>query len=149
MRREEPIPRSEQTSAIIPLYEAEREMGAKACAIVALEGVESDVVEDCAIPLYQKPASIELPECARASLDAVVEEHAELFCTIPGVTQEATHFIPTIGNPVKVPPRRVPTHYREEVDKQITAMLEQWIIEESSSPWMAPAVYVPNKSGKI
>ena len=28
-------------------------------------------------------------------------------------------------------------------------MLEQGIIKESSSPWMAPAVFVKNKSGEI
>ena len=50
---------------------------------------------------------------------------------------------------MRVPPRRIMTHYRQEVEKQIDTMLEQRIIEESSSPWMAPAVFVPKKSGEI
>ena len=79
----------------------------------------------------------------------MIQDYKELFQTTPGVTNDAYHFIPTTGNPVKVPPRRIPAHYREEVEKQIQAMLEQDIIEESSSPWMAPAVFVPKKSGEL
>ena len=41
------------------------------------------------------------------------------------------------------------TSYRETVEKQIHHILEQGIIEESCSPWMAPAVFVPKKSGNI
>ena len=33
--------------------------------------------------------------------------------------------------------------------EKIHHMLEQGIIEESCSPWMAPAVFVPKKSGEI
>ena len=65
------------------------------------------------------------------------------------MTEAAYHFIPTSGNPVKIPPRRIPAHYREEVERQIHVMLEQGIIEVSSSPWMAPAVFVPKKSGDL
>lgn len=36
-----------------------------------------------------------------------------------------------------------------EVQKQLEEMLDQGIIEESSSPWMAPAVYVRKKSGEL
>ena len=151
VRRAEPIP-SELDPAVTrvsPLYEAERQVQARACAIAAVDEMESDMVDDCAIPLYHKPTSIELPECSREGLCAVVKEHEYLFRTTPGVTQAATHFIPTTGNPVRVPPRRVPAHYREEVEEQISAMLEQGIIEESSSPWMAPAVFVPKKTGGV
>ena len=44
------------------------------------------------------------------------------------------------------PPRRIPVHYKDEVQKQLQVMLEQGIIEESNSPWMAPAVFVRKKS---
>ena len=39
--------------------------------------------------------------------------------------------------------------YRDEVDHMIKEMLDEGIIEESSSPWMAPAVYVRKKDGSI
>ena len=40
-------------------------------------------------------------------------------------------------------------HYKDEVQKQLQVMLEQGIIEESNSPWMAPAVFVRKKSGDL
>ncbi len=43
----------------------------------------------------------------------------------------------------------MPAQYRAEVEKQLQKMLEYGIIEESSSPWMAPCVFVPKKSGEI
>ena len=57
--------------------------------------------------------------------------------------------IPTKGSPIRVPPRHVPAHYRSEVERQISQMLKQGIIAESSSPWMAPAVFVAKKSGEL
>jgi len=53
------------------------------------------------------------------------------------------------GSPVKVPPRHIPAHYKEEVEKQIQHMLDNHIIEESSSPWMSPTVFVKKKTGEI
>lgn len=44
-----------------------------------------------------------------------------------------------------VSPWRIPAHYRETVEKQI----QQGVIEESCSPWMAPAVFIPKKSVEI
>ena len=43
----------------------------------------------------------------------------------------------------------IPIHYREEVLKQLQGMLDQGIIKQSNSPWMAPAVFVQKKSGEI
>jgi len=61
----------------------------------------------------------------------------------------ASHYIPTTGAPVRIPPRCIPVHYKDAIHKQLSLMFEQGIIEESSSPWMAPAVFVPKKLGEI
>lgn len=131
------------------LYQAEHKIKTKICAIRVLEKPGTDVVDECAVPNYQKPVSIELPECPALALQTVVKEYQALFRTTPGVTDTACHYIPTTGNPARVPPRRVPAHYRQEVEQLMRTMLEQGIIEESSSPWMAPAVFVPKKSGEL
>ena len=133
---------SPTVAQILPLYQAERKSHTRACAITALEQPGTDVVDECAVPKYDNSPSLELPDCLVPAFHTVVVEYQDLFCTIPGVTKEAYHFIPTTGNPVRVPPRRIPAHYREEVDRQIRRMLEQGAIEESSSPWMAPAAFV-------
>ena len=48
-----------------------------------------------------------------------------------------------------VPPRRIPANYHLNVEKQIQIMFNEGIIEECSSPWLAPAVFVCKKTGDI
>ena len=55
----------------------------------------------------------------------------------PGLTGWACDFIPTMGNPVRVPLCCIPAQYCEEVDRQLEEMLHLGIITESNSPWMA------------
>ena len=90
-----------------------------------------------------------MPVCAIPTFLPILNEYKSLFRTSPGKTTAAEHFIPTTGNPVKVPPRRIPANFRAEVESQIQCMLQDGIIEESSSPWLATAVYVRKKNGDI
>lgn len=101
-----PQPFTSQVSApVMPLYQDEHRMQVRACAITALDQAEAEVVDDCAVPNYSQPPSIELPECQVPSLSVVVAEYKVLFCTTSGHTEAAYHCIPTTGNPVWVPPR--------------------------------------------
>ena len=109
-------------------------------------------MNDCAIPKLGKVETTPygLPSCSSPDISPLCHEFKELLRSTPGTTTMKQHFIPTLGPPVKIPPRRVPANYRKAVDEQLHAMLEEMgIIEESSSPWMAPAVYVSKKSWEI
>ena len=124
---------------------------AKICAVQACDEPAGETIDNCAIPLFGKISSpvFDVPTCTHTLLLEVLEEHKSLFRTTPGHTELAEHFIPTTGTPVKVPPRRIPANYRMEVEDQIQAMLKEGIIEESSSPWMSPAVFVRKKNGDV
>ena len=138
-----------------PIVEEVRKAKAKICAIYGV--VESsnelteEVVDDCAVPHFSKTTEPchDMPLCSDDSLRPLLDEYTNLFRTTPGCTTAAEHFIPTAGTPVKVPPRRIPANYRAEVEQQLEMMLEEGIIEESSSSWMAPAVFVRKKTGDI
>ena len=132
-----------------PIWEDERQIRSKLCATLTTTDPGLDVVDECSIPWFSDPETYDIPKCEYNSLSQVVNEFADLFGTKPGMTTMECHYIPTSGCPVKVPPRRIPVHYREEVQRQLKDMLDQGIIEESSSPWMAPMVFVRKKSGDI
>ena len=118
-------------------------------AIVAIGDSTTEPTEECAIPDFRAPEQYELPVSTNSTFVSVVDQYKHLFRSIPGTTLAAFHNIPTKGSAIRVLPRCVPTHYRSEVERQIDDMLNQGVIEESSSPWMAPAVFVLKKSGEV
>ena len=85
------MPPSQACAQVMPIYQDERRMQASACAITALDQPGEDMVDDCAVPNYTQPPSIELPDCQESSLSAVVAEHKDLFHTTPGHTGGPHH----------------------------------------------------------
>ena len=121
----------------------------KVAAIPSISQSTDDTMDDCALPIFDATTSYDLPSCSDAILLSLIETHKQLFNNSPGRTTVTEHYVPTMGNPVKIPPRRVPVHYRAEVQQQINSTLQQGIIEPNSSPWMAPAVFVCKKNGEV
>ena len=50
---------------------------------------------------------------------------------------------------VKIPSRRLPLHYKEDLQKKIDVFLEKELITPCHSPYNAPAMLVPKKNGKL
>ena len=143
------VEKSMAVAQIFPIYEASKNPISEVCTMSIDQESEVDVIDDCAVPDYIAPLNVELPSYTPPGFQCVIEKYHKLFSTKPGYTEDAWHYIPTTGNPIKVPPRRIPVHYRNEVCQQLQTMLDEGIIRHSKSPWMAPAVFVPKKSGQL
>ena len=65
------------------------------------------VVNDCAIHKLGKSETTPygLPSCSSPDLSSLCREFKELFRSTPGTTTMTQHFVPTVGPPVKIPPR--------------------------------------------
>ena len=101
----------------------------KTCSVTGVDDddddINNDMVEECAIPIFSDLAAIEPPQYVRQYFQAVVREFGDLFSKQAGRTNIASHHINTTGSPVRVPARRIPVHFREEIEKQIKCMLEK------------------------
>ena len=98
------------------VWEAECATKKKRYAAAVLEDRTADVVDECAIPRFGGPVTHDFPKCEVNTFTSVIKEYKDLFRTTPGSTTAAQHYIPTSGSPTRVPPRRIPAHYREEVE---------------------------------
>ena len=50
---------------------------------------------------------------------------------------------------VKLPNRRMPLHYKQDLQEKVDAFLEMKLITPCHSPYSAPAMLVPKKNGKL
>ena len=131
-----------------PILDTTRQVTNNICAVEALMETTEESIDDCAVPLFgKKSLEFDIPVCTNPAFLPLLDKNKGLFRTSPGSTTLAEHLIPITGTPVKVPVRSIPTNYRTEVENQIQTMLQEGIIEESSSPWLAPAVFVRKKNG--
>ena len=97
--------------------------------------------------------SSELTQDQRNLVQALLTEYQDVF-TGPdgklGCTGLVKHKIDTGDHPpIKLPPRRQPMATRVVTDEKVREMLEQGVIEPSSSSWASPVVLVKKKDGSM
>jgi hypothetical protein len=91
-----------------------------------------------------------LPEIEQERLNALLDQHVELFAKTGPPTPFAEHQIDTgDSTPIASPPYRLTPGKRQILQVEINAMLEAGIIEECESAWASPAVLVPKPDGSI
>ena len=83
-------------------------------------------------------------------LQALLNNFSSVFSDKPGRTNMAEHSIITEQTiPVRRPPYRLPQAYKELVKTELDDMLENDIIETTSSEWASPIVMVKKKDGSL
>jgi hypothetical protein len=93
-----------------------------------------------------------IPPRDASKLRALLEENSDAFASETkelGCTGLVKHTIDTQGQgPIRLLPYRTSPRQREVANKIIDELLENQIIQPSTSPWSAPIVLVKKKSGE-
>ena len=108
------------------------------------------------LPEHLKPlvenCSSDLSCEEKQKLSSLVAEFQDVFMSPDGQLGQTTlaeHYIDTGDTkPFKMPCRRIPMFKREVVQTEIKKMLDQGVIEPSTSPWNSPICLVAKKSGE-
>ena len=100
--------------------------------------------------LYHR-SSVSLPAHEGKQLAKLIEFHRGAFASSPtdlDQTSVVTHSIDTgDAKPINQQPRRTPRAFEGKEEKIIQDQLQAGIIQESTSPWSSPLVYVRKKDG--
>ena len=88
-----------------------------------------------------------------ACVSELIDDFSDVFSSGDhdlGQTNLTEHTINT-GNsrPVKIPPRRIPIHKRQEAEEVVEKLKQQGLIEPSKSPWSSALVFVRKKDGSL
>ncbi|KAI8485080.1 hypothetical protein Bbelb_371860 [Branchiostoma belcheri] len=96
-------------------------------------------------------SDIDLPQPQLTRLSDLIEANRDCFSTSAtdiGRTTLVEHRIDTgDAKPIRQQPYRTPVHRRDALREQLSSMLEQDVIEPSTSPWASPVVIVTKKDG--
>lgn len=106
------------------------------------------------VPKSTNPASLlcedRLSGTQKTDIARLQKQFADVFSLLPGRTNLIEHQIETPpGVTVRLRPYRLPEHKRKVVQRELAAMLEMGVIEESHSAWCSPIVLVVKKDGSI
>ena len=86
----------------------------------------------------------------KQKLERLLLDYSDVFSDELGYVDVVSHKIDTGDNaPIKQRPRRLPYTYRNETSKHVKEMLDQNVIQPSTSAWASPVVLVRKKDGQL
>ena len=92
----------------------------------------------------------DLSESQAADVVSLQLQFADVFSPLPGRTPLITHDIETQpGLTVRTRPYRLPVHKQDVVRRELAAMLDLGVVEESHSDWCSPVVLVGKPDGAV
>jgi hypothetical protein len=96
-------------------------------------------------------APVEFPPNLPPDLIALLLKYSQVFQTPTGLPppRSQDHSIPLLdeSHVVKVRPYRYPHSQKEQIEKMVSEMLQQGIIQPSTSPFSSPIILVKKKDG--
>ena len=102
---------------------------------------------------FQDTISPDLTEIQQSQLTNLLQKYRDVFAFTSaelGRTDLVQHTIDTGDSPpVRQRPYRTSPVNRQEIDRQVEEMLEQGIIDHSTSPWSSPVVLVKKSDGTM
>ena len=104
--------------------------------------------------ILKKSVDKDIPKRFHDQLGSLVKEFSDTFSKSEwdlGKCDVTTHRIQLEpgSKPVKIPTRRMPLQYKEDLQKKIDVFLEKELITPCHIPYSAPAMLVPKKNGKL
>ena len=101
----------------------------------------------------KKAISKEMNNNCRADFRNLIEDYGDIFSINQwdlGKCDATSHKIDVKpgSQPVKLPNRRMPVHYKDDLKEKIDAFMNKELIAPCHSPYSAPAMLVPKKNGK-
>ena len=101
--------------------------------------------------LLKKSVDNDIPKRFHGQFGSLVKEFSEIFSKSEWYLRKCdvtTHRIEVEPGSklVKIPTRRMPLHYKEDLQKKIDVFLEKELITPCHSPYSAPAMLVPKKT---
>lgn len=146
--REITVPRNTEIALFVPVTYVSQPFCDKDDVVAAISKRDTQELPEYLKPVYEN-GIVNLNSQESEKFKEFLYERRNVFADPDGVLQRTSvgeHRIKlSDGMPFKEAPRRVPLFKREILDQEIGKLLDQGIIEKSSSPWSSQLVLVQKK----
>jgi hypothetical protein len=152
------LPESEEPFSIIVANFSQKARIVKRGQVIGVASPLNDS-QVCLVPSEQKGETAwehemdekikHLPTDIRSQASELLSHFSDLWDGRLGLINAVEHRIPTHGSPIASQPYRAGPRAREDIDKEVSRMLEADVIEPAESEWASPIVLIPKPDGSL